>query len=76
MCFVCNREGLCHCCSDDVRYVCMHACVWFVQVSACGAWMFAEMLINFCFRKLLYYPYVLFIGKVMPNFFGDDHKLF
>jgi hypothetical protein len=42
----------------------------------CGAWIFAEMLINFCFGKLLHYPYVLFIGKVMPNFFSDDHKLF
>jgi hypothetical protein len=54
----------------------MDACVWFVQVPARGAWMFAEMLINFCFGKLLHYPYVLFIGKVMPNFSGDDHKLF
>jgi hypothetical protein len=35
--------------------------------------MFAKMLINFCFGKLLHYPYVLFIGKVMPNFSGDDH---
>jgi hypothetical protein len=33
--------------------------------------MFAEMLINFCFGKLLHYPYILFIGKVMPNFSGD-----
>jgi hypothetical protein len=49
----------------------MDACVWFVQVPARGAWMFAEMLINFCFGKLLHYPYVLFIGKVMPNFSGD-----
>jgi hypothetical protein len=54
----------------------MDACVWFVQVPARGAWMFAEMLINFCFGKVLHYPYVLFIGKVMPNFSGDDHKLF
>jgi hypothetical protein len=49
----------------------MDACVWFVQVLAHGAWMFAEMLINFYFGKLLHYPYVLFIGKVMPNFSGD-----
>jgi hypothetical protein len=42
----------------------------------CGAWIFAEMLINFCFGKLLHYPYDIFIGKVMPNFSGDDHKLF
>jgi hypothetical protein len=49
----------------------MDACVWFVQVPARGAWMFAEMLINFCFGKLLHYPYVLFIEKVMPNFSGD-----
>jgi hypothetical protein len=49
----------------------MDACVWFVQVPACGAWMFAKILINFYFGKLLHYPYVLFIGKVMPNFSGD-----
>ena len=30
--------------------------------------MFAEMLIHFCFGKFLHYSYVLFIGKVMPNF--------
>jgi hypothetical protein len=36
-----------------------------------GAWMFAEMLINFRFGKFLYYPYVLFLGEVMPNFSGD-----
>jgi hypothetical protein len=36
-----------------------------------GAWIFAEMLINFCFGKLLHYPYVLFLGEVMPNFSGD-----
>jgi hypothetical protein len=41
-----------------------------------GAWMFAEMLINFYFGKLLHYLYVLFIGKIMPNFSRDDHKLF
>jgi hypothetical protein len=41
----------------------------------CGPWMFAKMLINY-FGKLLHYPYVLFIGKVMPNFSDDDHKLF
>jgi hypothetical protein len=39
-----------------------------------GAWMFAEMLINFGCSKLLHYPYVLFIGKVMQIFFSDDHK--
>jgi hypothetical protein len=55
----------------------MFACMlWFVQVPARGAWMFAEMLINFCFGKLLHYPYVLFTGNVIPNFSGDDHKLF
>jgi hypothetical protein len=65
---VCDIYGIC------VLYVIergMDACVWFVQVPARGAWMFAEMLINFCFDKLLHYPYVLFIGKVMLNFFGN-----
>ena len=33
--------------------------------------MFAEMLIHFRFGKFLHYPYVLFLGKVMPNFSGD-----
>ena len=37
------------------------------------AWMFAEMLIHFHFGKLLHYPYVLLMGEVMPNFFGDGH---
>jgi hypothetical protein len=27
----------------------------------CGAWMFAEMLINFCFSKLLHYPYMSYL---------------
>jgi hypothetical protein len=36
-----------------------------------GAWMFAEILINFRFGKFLHYPYVLFLGEVMPNFSGD-----
>jgi hypothetical protein len=36
-----------------------------------GAWMFAKMLINFRFGKFLHYPYVLFLGEVMPNFSGD-----
>jgi hypothetical protein len=30
------------------------------------------MLINFHFGKILHYPYVLFLGEVMPNF-SDDH---
>jgi hypothetical protein len=37
----------------------------------CGAWMFAEMLINFHFSKFLHYPYILFLGDVMLNFSGD-----
>jgi hypothetical protein len=36
-----------------------------------GAGMFAKMLINFRFGKFLHYPYVLFLGEVMPNFSGD-----
>jgi hypothetical protein len=36
-----------------------------------SAWMFTEMLINFRFGKFLHYPYVLFLGEVMPNFSGD-----
>ena len=31
--------------------------------------IFAEMLIHFHFGKFLHYPYVLILGKVMPNFF-------
>jgi hypothetical protein len=71
-----SRGGLSSLLGRCTRYVCVHACVWFVQVPARGAWMFAEMLINFCFGKLLHYPYVLFIGKVMPKNFSDEHKLF
>jgi hypothetical protein len=36
-----------------------------------GAWMFAKMLINFRFGTFLHYPYVLFLGEVMPNISGD-----
>ena len=37
-------------------------------VCRCGAWMFVETLIHFRFGKFLYYPYVLPLGEVMPNF--------
>ena len=36
-----------------------------------GCLPIAEMLINFRFGKFLHYPYVLFLGEVMPNFSGD-----
>jgi hypothetical protein len=65
---VCDIYGIC------VLYVIemgMDAYVWFVQVLARGAWMFAEMLINFYFGKL--FPA---IGKVMPNFSGDMTIIF
>ena len=58
-----------------VVHECLHGKKFlvFACLSRCGAWMFAKMLIHFHFGKFLHHPYVLLLGKVMPNFSGDDH---
>ena len=63
------KAGLFVACCSRMMLACMLVYALCVQVPV---WcMFAEMLIHFCFGKLLHHPYALFTGKVMPKFSGE-----